>query len=316
MNMSSGPGRGWRKRAGIRTTALASGAGLALAALMAGPAAAAAPPSITSHFVFVPTTAEVTSDSAFMNNGATNGRPGDLVFVQENATPGGVCGCSDLEEAIGVWYSAAQREWAVFNENQSAMPVNNFYNVLVVPKASRSAFGFRATRRNTAGDHTFISSRLTNDNPKAVIQVTQVWNPGGKATGVYNADTVGVQYYKSKKRWAIFNEDKTRMPVVAAFNVLVGQAASNGGSASVLVATRKNIKSSSVLINNRAINGDPNNITFVTPDYNPGGKGGTYNDAGALNDISVWYMGTREAVLDDTSPPPVRAAFNLLIFSS
>ena len=54
----------------------------------------------------------------------------------------------------------------------------------------------------------------------------------------------------------------------------------------------------------------------VTPDYNPGGKGGTYNDAGVFNDISVWYMGTRENVFDDTSPPPVRAAFNLLIFSS
>ena len=54
----------------------------------------------------------------------------------------------------------------------------------------------------------------------------------------------------------------------------------------------------------------------VTPDYNPGGKGGTYNDAGVFNDISVWYMGTREAVFDDTSRPPVRAAFNLLIFSS
>jgi len=49
----------------------------------------------------------------------------------------------------------------------------------------------------------------------------------------------------------------------------------------------------------------------VTPDYNPGGKGGTYNDAGVFNDISVWYMGTRENVFDGTSPPPVRAAFNL-----
>jgi hypothetical protein len=308
---------GLRNRAGIRTAALVGGtAALVLAVPAAASAATSAQPSVTSHFVFVPTTAEVSSDSAYMNNGATDGRPGALVFVQENATPGGVCGCSDLEEAIGVWYSSALREWAVFNENQSAMPANNWYNVLVVPKASKSAFVQRAAAKSTAGDHTFVSSKLTYDNPKAIIQVTQVWNPGGSATGVYNADTVGVAYYKSKKQWAIFNEDKTRMPVGARFNVLVGQAASNGGSASVLVASRKNTKGTAVSIYNPKINGDPNNITFVTPDYNPGGKGGTYNDAGVFNDISVWYMGTREAVFDDTSRPPVRAAFNLLIFSS
>ncbi len=316
MSMRSGTRSGGRKRAGIRTAALVSAAGLVLAVPAASFAAPSTPVSVTSHFVFVPTTAEVSSDSAFMNNGATDDRPGDLVFVQENATPGGVCGCSDLEEAIGVWYSPAQREWAVFNENQSDIPTNNWYNILVVPKASRSAFTVRATTRNTAGDRTLISSKLTNSHPKAIIQVTQVWNPGGRATGVYNADTVGVAYYRAKKQWEIFNEDKTRMPVGAEFNVLVGQPASNGGAASVLVATRKNVKSSYVLTNNRQINGDPNNVTFVTPDYNPGGKGGVYNDAGALNDISVWYMGTREAVFDDTSPPPVGAAFNLLTFSS
>jgi hypothetical protein len=214
MSMRSGMRIGLRNRAGIRTVALAGGtAALLLAVPAAGSAATSAQPSVTSHFVFVPTTAEVSSDSAYMNNGATDGRPGALVFVQENATPGGVCGCSDLEEAIGVWYSSALREWAVFNENQSAMPASNWYNVLVVPKASKSAFVQRAAARSTAGDHTFISSKLTYDNPKAIIQVTQVWNPGGSATGVYNADTVGVAYYKSKKQWAIFNEDKTRMPV-------------------------------------------------------------------------------------------------------
>jgi hypothetical protein len=316
MSMRSGTRSGWRKRAGIRTAALVGGAaGLVLALPTSGFAVASAQVSVTSHFLFVPTSAEVSSDSAYMNNGATDDRPGDLVFVQENATPGGVCGCSDLEEPIGVWYSPALREWAVFNENRSLMP-DIWYNVLVVPKASKSAFVQRATAKNTAGDRTLISSKLTNDNPKAIIQVTQVWNPGGSATGVYNADTVGVAYYKAKKQWEIFNEDKTRMPVGAAFNVLVGQAASNGGSASVLETTSKNRDGSYVSIDNPKINGDPNNITFVTPDYNPGGKGGTYNDAGVYNDISVWYQGTREAVFDDTSPPPVHAAFNLLTFSS
>jgi hypothetical protein len=317
MSMRSSMRIGLRKRAGIRTAALVgAAAGLALAGPAVAFAAPSTPVSVTSHFVFVPTTAEVSTDSAYINNGATDDRPGDLVFVQENATPGGVCGCSDLEEAIGVWYASGLKEWAVFDENQSLMTTGNWYNILVMPKASKSAFVHRATTKDTSGDHTLISSKLTNDNPKAIIQVTQVWNPGGSGTGVYNADTVGVEYYKSKKEWGIFNEDKTRMPVGAAFNVLVGQAASNGGSASVLVTTKKNIDGSFVLINNPKINGDPNNITFVTPDYNPGGKGGTFNDAGVFNDISVWYLGPREAVFDDTSPPPVRAAFNLLIFSS
>jgi hypothetical protein len=299
-----------------RALALATAAVLAFALQTVAPTSANAQVTVTSHFVWTPTSSEISGDSAYMNNGATDDQPHALLFVQENATPGGVCGCTDLEEAIGVWYDASLKEWAVFNENRSDFPGNTPFNVLVVPKASKGVFTLRATAGNTSGDRTFINSALTNDKPHAIIQVTQVWNPGGASFGIYNPDTVGVRYYGSVKKWGIFNEDKTHMPLDASFNVLVGQSPSNGGTTSVLVATKKNIDGESVRISNRQINGDPNNVTFVTPDYNPGGKGGSYNDAGAGNDISVWYTSPHETVLNDTDAPPVGTAFNLLIFSS
>jgi hypothetical protein len=303
--------RSLRTRVAVTAAAVLTTTGLAVA----GPAAAApasASVSVTSHFVVTAGSASTSGDSAFFDNGATNSQPSDLLFVTPNYTPGGVCGCVYETGAIGVWYDAANYKWAAFREDRDPMPAGESFNVLVVPRSSRSVFVQHATSANISGDTTLINSRLTNGNPRAELQVTQDYNPGNKG-GTYNPHSVGVWYDSKKKRWGIFNEDGKAMPRGAAFNVMVGQAPSNGGQSSVLTTTKANRFDDTTLISNSLANGNPNVVVFATQSWNPGGKGGTYNNT----QPGVWYSGTREGTFnEDQSAPPLKSAFNILVFSS
>lgn len=302
-----------RTRTRVALTAAAALATTGLA--VAGPAAAlpaSASVTVTSHFVFTSDSANTSADSAYLVNGATNKRPNDLLFVTPNFTPGGLCPCLYEPAAIGVWYDTGFHEWAAFREDKATMAAGESFNVLVVPKSSKSVFVQRATTANIAGNFTLINSKLTNGNPRAELQVTQSFDPGGKG-GTYNPHPVGVGYDKSRKRWAIINEDRAPMTVGAAFNVMVGQAPSNGGKSSVLTTTKSNQDGDTTLISNSQTTGNPNSVVFVTQNWNPGGKGSTYNNA----QTGIWYTGTRAGAFnEDHSHTPLKSAFNILVFSS
>jgi len=296
----------------LRTAALATAAGLALSAATFA-SAGAATVTVTSHFVWTPTSGNITGDTTIINNGATNNRPGDLLFITPNLTPGGISPCPCLVEpqpVYGVWYDGIQ--WGVFDEDTSAMGSLFAFNVLVVPKASRSVFVHTATASNTSGNRTLLNSKLLNGKPNARILVTQDWNPDGKG-GVNNAHQVGVRYYKAAHKWGIFNEDGSNMTPFAAFNVLVGQAPSNGGSMTVVKATHSNRSGDAVVMSNRQTNGNPNNVTFATQVFNPGGKGGVADKSS----VDVSYGGAKEFLLNFAGPQQkVGTAYNVLIFSS
>ena len=59
----------------------------------------------------------------------TNGNPNAIVVVTPNWNPGGVCPCVYNNHPIGVWYTGSQ--WAIFNQDIAAMPVNASFNVYV-----------------------------------------------------------------------------------------------------------------------------------------------------------------------------------------
>jgi hypothetical protein len=187
---------------------------------------------------------------------------------------------------IGVWYEHNKNEWAVFDEDQATMPVNESYNVLVVPRASGSVFVQTATPSNSSGDSTFINSPLTNGNPTARIQVTQNWNPGGIG-GTYNGHAVGVWYSTNRGEWAIFNEDGAPLTIGAAFNVMVGSGPSNGGRSAVVKTTSSNRSGDATFFNNARTTGNPSNVTFITQNWNPGGVGRVSNAA----QTGAWYVG-------------------------
>jgi hypothetical protein len=294
-------------------TLIAAGAVTAAAPLASAQAAAAAV-TVTSHFVWTATSANSGGDSTFINNFATNNRPGDILFVTPNWDQGGVCGCVYDRSPVGVWYDNSSGRWAIFNENLSAIPAGASFNVLVVPTASSSVFVQGATAGNSGGDSTFINSPLTNGLPATRLMVTQVWNPNG-AGGVYNDHPVGVWYDSGNGRWAIFQEDKASMTAGASFNVMVGSKNSGGGTSALQTATTANVSGDSTFISNAKTTGNPNAVVFETPDWNPGGVGGTYD----APPTGIWWAGgTGQAAVfnEDASLMPPKAAFNLLVYQS
>jgi hypothetical protein len=293
-------------------------AAMATLPVVLAPAAAASPVgakaadkvTVTSHFVWVPTEVSISGDTTFINNGATNGHRKDLLFVTPNLSPGGLdpCPCLLLPiSPVGVWYNGSR--WGVFNENSSGMNGLMSYNVLVVPKSGNGVFITKSKASNTTGDYVLINSAATNGKPKAIIQVTQNYSPDA----VVNDHLVGVRYLPARHKWAIFNEDHAAMPHGAAFNVLVGTAATNGGRSTTITTTRHNRPGNVVFLSNPRTTGNPNNVTFVTQDYNPGGTGHT-GDSGFPY---VAYLGSKEFISNWHGPlMPLGASFNLLIFSS
>ncbi|MEP7216360.1 MAG: hypothetical protein ABI782_08905, partial [Anaerolineaceae bacterium] len=76
-----------------------------------------------------------------------------------------------------------------------------------------AAFTHTATALNTSNHVTIIDNPATNNNPTAIVIISQYWE------GTYNPHAVGVFYAIGK--WRIFNEDIAAMPLNAEFNVLV-----------------------------------------------------------------------------------------------
>ena len=86
------------------------------------------------------------------------------------------------------------------------------------PESDGTVYVHRATAENVSDNSTYLDNPLLNNNPNAVVSVTQNWNPGG-GDGTYNDHPVGVWYDSSIERWAVFNQDRTAMPEGAAFNI-------------------------------------------------------------------------------------------------
>jgi len=162
-----------------------------------------------------------------------------------------------------------------------------------------------ATASNITSNWTVIDNPVTNNHPDAILLVTPNWNPGGGG-GVYNDHAIGVWY--TGTRWAIFNQDIAAMPEGAHFNVLVAPA---GPRVFVHNATADNIASNCTRIDSSLTNGHPEAIVLVTPNWNPGGGGGSYNNhpIGVIyNDDGQWAVFNQ-----DMAHMPEGAHFNVFI---
>lgn len=156
----------------------------------------------------------------------------------------------------------------------------------------------RATTSNIVSNWTTLDHVDANGRPSAVAIVTPNWNPPG-SSGVYLNKNIGVWY--TGTRWAVFNQDLAAMPAGEAFNVSVG-------AGFVHKATSSNIVSHITFLDHPSLNGKPNAIVQVTPNYNPGGSGGVYDN----HPIGVYYTGSRWAIFNqDFAAMPVNAAFNV-----
>ena len=149
-----------------------------------------------------------------------------------------------------------------------------------------------------------IDHPATNGFPNARLFTVSNFGPNDEPVPPVNAEPLGVWY--SAGTWRIFNQDAAPMPAGARFNVFVPSA---GTGVFVHTATAGSITSPHVtLINDPSLNGNPDKIVLVTPNWNPGGAPGIYND----HTISVGYLSSTWFILNnDFAALTVNAAFNV-----
>jgi len=180
------------------------------------------PAASSSVFVDISASLSDSGDSTFIDSSLTNGKPSIQLQVTQNWNPGGVGGGFNAH-AVGVWYDSARGEWAIFNEDGSAMATGLSFNVMVGADPSNGGKGvvLKTKASNVDGDHTFISNARTTGNPNNVVFATQNWDPGDVG-GISNNQSVGVFYAGGgTSQEAVFNESAAAMPNHAAFNLLI-----------------------------------------------------------------------------------------------
>ena len=164
-----------------------------------------------------------------------------------------------------------------------------------------------ATAANTSGHITTIDHPLLNGNPNAKIVVSHNWE---QATTL-NVNTEGVWYNGSQ--WTIYNEDTAvNMIVGTAFNVYIDGTNSNTFTQVATAANSGGIPSYTI-IDDAAVNGDPNAIVVFGKYWNPNN---VYNP----DHYGVFYNGTNWVIFNEdggaTNPIPANAAFNVVLSPS
>lgn len=261
-------------------------------------------PADASSFVHTATPATITNNHTVIDNPLTNGNPSAILRVTNNANPSGGPWVYN-DHAVGVWYNGSK--WAIFNQDLAVMPDHASFNVTVLPDEPTVAV-HTATPENTIGNWTAIDHPLTNNNPNAIVSITQTLNPGGGGW-VYNDHVVGVWYHDGIEQWAVFNQDLAAMPVGASFNV---SAPSLVSASFIHSADPGNTIFMTTYVDHPLSSGNPHAILFVTQNWNPGGAGGVLND----HSVGTFYDSTRSksgVFNQDLETIPEGASFNISI---
>ena len=139
----------------------------------------------------------------------STGSPSPGVLGQTGGSGYGVQGVSP--SGFGVYgTSSSGTGVGAFTSTGTALEVAG---PIKVSGSKPAAFTHTATALNTSSHVTIIDNPATNNNPTAIVIISQFWE------GTYNPHAVGVFYAIGK--WRIFNQDIAAMPLNAEFNVLV-----------------------------------------------------------------------------------------------
>lgn len=155
------------------------------------------------------TSSNISGDSMYINNAISNNKPNVAFLVTQDYT-----GTYD-PHYVGVWYNGSQQQWAVFNEDGTALPIGATFDLEL--DSPGTLFIQTATVSNSYT--TTINNSAMNNNPSLVPQVTPVWNAQGKCGCIFNNNPIGIWYNASAGRWVIYNVSVTPIPVGAEFFV-------------------------------------------------------------------------------------------------
>jgi hypothetical protein len=178
-----------------------------------------------------------------------------------------------------------------------------------IDAVSQASFTHQAEDQNSRGDYTYISQSIIDGDANAVVIVSVSPPSGGESTVAASYEhNIGVWYEPGARRWAIFNQDRLPVPPGTTFEVNIPKES----AAFVHLADSLNTASNYTYLDNRLTNGKPDAVLSVTPNWNPGGGTGVYNNhpVDTLYDrkLKKW------AIINlDGTPISEGAAFNVAV---
>ena len=237
----------------------------------------------------------IVSNWTVLSNSAIDGNPNARILVTQIIID--TAGYTYNNREVGVWYDGTH--WAIFNENLDLMVNGASFNVLVLK--NDNSLLHTAIPTSIQGSTTKIDHPALNNNPNAIIYVTQNYNGNG-ASGVYNANQVSTYY--NGTQWTIYNEDNSTMVANSKYNVYFGP------SSFVHKTLASNLTNDLTRIDNPLVNRDPAACIFTLHNWNPFGSSTSVYDkkVGVYYDGSVWGIYT-----EDASNIPENIYFNVAV---
>ena len=234
-------------------------------------------------FQHTATPSNITSNWTVLSHPELDGNPNARILVTQILI--GSAGNIYNNREVGVWYTGSN--WAIFNQNYDAMPDGASFNVLVLN--DDNSILHTATSGNILVATTLIDHPDLNNNPNAIIYVTQNWN-GENNPGVFNTSKISTYYFNGK--WSIYNEDHAAMVEGSKYNVYFGS------SSFVHKTDATNCIPNITYFDNPLVNRDPDALIFALHNWNPFGTGTSVYDKklGVYHYNSVWSIFDQEGV--------------------
>jgi microsomal dipeptidase-like Zn-dependent dipeptidase len=163
-----------------------------------------------TEFQHTTTSANISANSSALDHAGLNNNPNAIVMVYP------VDKAAMQNDGIGVWYDGSK--WLIFNQNRSPMSAGLTYRIVFYESEMKFAFTHRASANNTKGSATTLDYPSLAKNDRALVHVTQVWNPGGSG-GIYNESNVTAEYQPDIGQWIVRNLSGKQIPDGASFNI-------------------------------------------------------------------------------------------------
>jgi hypothetical protein len=228
----------------------------------------------TVTFVHTADASNVFGNFTVLDHPRLNGEPGAIPLVTHAFDAGG-SPPTPHPHHIAVGYNVESGRWLVLNADGDDMEADRSFHVCV-PAEGPEAFVVVASAANvTFADYVVqlhVGHPAVAGDPSLRVLVTQAVLPGGSA--VYNDRAIGVWY--DGTGWTALNEDRSAVPLGAAFHVYVAPASET------FVHTAGLVKGDTTWIEDPRLDGDPFAMPIVTQSLAPNG---VYN----TSPVSVVY---------------------------
>ncbi len=256
-------------------------------------------------FVHTATAGTIAADASFIDHPDLNGNPNAKLLVSHNWNPPGSTGVYN-DFRTGVFYSAGESKWSVYNESSAAMVEDSSYNVYIAQGSEVFLHIADLANQGTFASYSVINHPDLNNNPSANIILTTYYNPNS----VRNDHNYGVWYDDVDGRWNIYTESGADIPLDSAFFIGIG------GGLGISVkhqANAGNISSNWTNIDHPLLNGNPDATFTFTHNW---GTSGTSANVIVDHVLGAWYTGTNWAIYieDGTTAFPENAEFDLFIY--